>query len=226
VYLYSNSSQLTHYKWLQDGSQTVNTYFLPQRNITNWHVCKDSNSADILFSTADEGIFIYHENTSGLYLITNELNYYIGSSDHQFADIDNNDKSEMILIVGSSLVIKDHSDNYVKEFYTFTLFISSLKTWQVDSTNIPVLLVVLEDGSIAIADPLGRLITAGSAAVVTDLTYDPDNEPSIDNNSVSIPRIQLLIVMVTMMFSIIGTLIILHSRHKQLEKIKWRSNDD
>ncbi len=173
IFLYSNNSQLVHYKWVSTNTQVVRTYYLPQMSILSWDIINEGTITKFLFATKDEGVIIYQENSTGMSLLGKETNYYIGSSDHQFANFDNVGEHELLLIVGNSLVIKELINNTVIELHSFVSFISSMKTWQVDTSKKPVMITILEDRTIAVADPMGRLIVSGSAAEVSDLIFEP-----------------------------------------------------
>jgi len=206
IYLYSNSSQLVHYKWVSTNTQVVKTYYIPPMNILNWDILREETMTKFLFSTKDEGVLIYHENSTGISLSVKETNYYIGSSDHQFTNFDNVGEHELLLIVGSSLVIKVLTNNTVKELHSFASFISSMKTWQVDTSNKPVMVAILEDRTIAIADPMGRLIVSGSAAEVSDLVFEPFSPE--ESEEVSKQRLEIPILPIMSSLLLIATIVI------------------
>jgi hypothetical protein len=160
-------------------------------NILNWEILREETGTKILFATKNDGILIYQENSTGISLSGKETNYYIGSSDHQFTNFDNVGEHELLLIVGNSLVIKELTNYTVIELHSFASFISSMKTWQVDTSKKPVMVMILEDRTIAIADPMGRLIVSGSAAEVSDLVFEPfspeESEEVSKQNRIEIP---------------------------------------
>jgi hypothetical protein len=208
VYLLSNKTQLIHYTWLPDGTIKIQEYnSIPTMDILNLNIARESAFTYLLFVTRDEGIKVYREGLLGLFqLVGEEINSYIRSYDHRFANLDNSGENELLFIAGTSLVVKDLtnvtdplSKDVVKEIFSFSNFISSLKIWNVDTSGNPVIITILIDGTIAIADPLGRSITSGAAAVINinDLTSDyvPPNTINKENNPPILAILQIALVL-------------------------------
>ncbi|MFX1283972.1 MAG: lamin tail domain-containing protein [Promethearchaeota archaeon] len=173
VYLLSNKSQLIHYSWLPNGDLDKKTYNLPIMDVISWSIVREELATNILLTTRNDGIKIYKEELFLIPLIKEEINYYLGSYDHQFSNLDGKGENELILITGNALVVKNLSNDNVNEIYSFSSLISSVKIWNVDTSRKPVMVATLIDGTIAIADPQGRSISVGAAAEFTDLIISP-----------------------------------------------------
>ncbi len=174
VFLYSDNSQIMHYSWNIDGL-TVLTHDLPLMNVLGWDIVKDSSIYNILLSTENNGVIIYQENSTGQIETTpihEEMNYYIGSSDNQFLNIDNVGEKELVLAVGSTIVIKNLSTNTIIKIFSFPNMVKTISSCTIDTTNIPILLVMLADGSLAIADSIDRKVNTGSAVEIEDLIFN------------------------------------------------------
>ena len=178
VYLLSDLNQLVHYTWLANGDiqekdfkQSLSITF----DMIDMDVLPQPFFPYLLFTTQNAGIILYNEGISTLTLVKEELNNYLGSSDHIFADLNNTGENELILISGDILFVKDLIEDTINEIYSFSAFVSSLELWYPDSSGKPVMLASLVDGTLSVADRLGRPILTGVAtgAEVTDLNYSP-----------------------------------------------------
>ena len=185
VFLLSDKSQVIHYSWSSSGL-TVFINDLPEMTVSGWNVVEGS-SYDILLSTEQNGIVIYREDASGL--INNEpvfaeKNFYTGCNDNQLLDLDNSGTSELVMAVGSNLVIKDLALDKVRTIYSLPNMVKSLTISYFDTSNIPIIMVLLADESIAIADPLNRFISTEATAITSGLEYIFPLETSDPNNDI------------------------------------------
>jgi len=128
-----------------------------------------------------------------------------------------------VMAVGSNLVIKDLTLDTVRTIYSLPSMIESLKISYYDTSNIPVIMVSLTDGSVAIADPLNRFINAGATAITSDLEYIIPAEASDPNNDIingsNLPINQLSPIVILILLIVLVTGII---RTKRLRKFYTR----
>ena len=158
VYLLSDGGQLTRYNWLSSGEvASGSTVISDPQEIVSWDIVDQGSFNDILMVTRNNGSRILRD-YGGLITVVREFkNYYIDSYDHYFANIDNTGTSELVMVVGNSLVIFT-SEGIVVESHSFPENIIRGTRWFVDSTRKPTFVGILSKGIIAVADPSGRIM--------------------------------------------------------------------
>jgi hypothetical protein len=224
VVLLSDGGQLIRYGWdLIKGLESIESVINDPAEIMSLDVIDQGSVYDILLNTKNNGSRVLRDNGSTITLVTHFLNYYNGSYDHQFAQIDETNSSEIILAIGNSIVMFT-SEGDIIEAHSFTEEILIVKSWKVDSTEKVAFVALLQDGTLVVADPSDRIIYSLNGGATASDFRESNQSDHDQNNSESIPNevkgLELIFPVFILNFLLFSSLLMLKQRRLNFSTIR------
>ncbi|MHA2408285.1 MAG: hypothetical protein ACXACA_07930, partial [Candidatus Ranarchaeia archaeon] len=137
-----------------------------QNEIVSLDVVDQGAVTDIMIITRYNGSRIFRDDGSAMTIVSELYNYYNDSIDHHFANIDNTPESEIVLVVHNSLVVFT-SEGTIIESHSLPKEIIAVIDWKVDSTMKVAFVTILNDNTLAVADPSSRIMFTQNGEAAT-----------------------------------------------------------
>ncbi|MHA2203675.1 MAG: hypothetical protein ACW991_08295, partial [Candidatus Hodarchaeales archaeon] len=167
IVLLSDQGQLLRYSWLSSGDiSTLPHDITDQNEIVSMDVVDQGAVTDIMIITRYNGSRIFRDDGSAMTIVSELYNYYNDSIDHHFANIDNTPESEIVLVVHNSLVVFT-SEGTIIESHSLPKEIIAVIDWKVDSTMKVAFVTILNDNTLAVADPSSRIMFTQNGEAAT-----------------------------------------------------------
>lgn len=185
VVLLSDGGQLIRYSWLSNGGISTVSYSLSEQDeIVSIDVVDQGSYNNILLNSRYAGSRVLKDDGSTITVVSDLQNYYSGSYDHHFTNIDGSASDELVVVLQNSLIILT-SEGTVIESHSFPDEIIMVKSWKVDTTMKAAFVTISRNGTLAVADPSDRILTTqnGEAACVDFRGKSPSDQAQDDSES-------------------------------------------
>lgn len=194
VVLLSDGGQLIRYSWLPNGGISKVSYSVSeQEEIVSIDVVDQGPYNNILLNSRHTGSHVLKDDGSAITVVNNLKNFYTGSYDHHFANIDDSTTDEIVIALQNSLTFLTSEGNSI-ESHSFPDEIIMVKNWKVDTTMKAAFITISKNGIIAVADPSDRILTTqnGKAASIDFRNKLPSDQYQDDLEGPNGGKIQIL----------------------------------
>ncbi|RMG36119.1 MAG: VCBS repeat-containing protein [Methanobacteriota archaeon] len=173
VLLLSSKGELRRMNWETDGS--ISQYSQQtSSNAQNFVV----NGDQILIS-AERSLLRYVDTGSGFNEISTISHDYIGQSEIQMVDFDNDGQLEILASFGN-MVISFFQNGTISSIHSFSSGIKELKVWIPDASGNPAIFAILTNGDIEFSDPFNREFNDYIAPIsVSEFQEDPQPDLTV-----------------------------------------------